>query len=94
MPAHLIPLIAIAALVPLAACDLSQKKPETHAVDARAAGSSTAMHEQLLVPSALDPAMQPPAEAYGEAPTRNDAIGDRSIRLQGRGVNRRQQIRV
>ena len=93
MPAHVLPVIAIAALVPLAACDLSQKKPETHALDAGSAGSPTAVHEQRF-PSTADPGLQTPAEAYGAAPAGNEAKGERSIRLYGRGVSRKQQIRV
>ena len=93
MPARALPVIAIAALVPLAACDLSQKKPETRAGDAGAAGTPTAVHEQRF-PPAVDPELQAPAEAYGAAPGGSEAKSERSIRLYGRGVSRRQQIRV
>ena len=92
MSARVLAVFAIAALVPLAGCDLSQKKPETHASGAGAAGSPMAVHDQR-VPTTAQPDLQAPGDVNG-APAGPEATGERSIRLYGRGVSREQQIRL
>ena len=70
--------IALGAVL-LTACDYSQKKPET--------GSTAGAHSGVVGSAAPAPseAQRAPAES---------GVGDRSIRLFGRGVSRQRQIRV
>jgi hypothetical protein len=74
--------IALSAVL-LTACDYSQKKPETGSL----AGAPSA-HS-----SVVGSAVQAPVEAQ-RAPAAESGVGERSIRLFGRGVSRQRQIRV
>ena len=94
MATSALPLVVITALA-LAACDLSQKKPETRKAslpDAQAVAAP---------PGSLDLAVPQPAavvQAPGVGPRSRagaeTSAGERSIRLYGPGVSRKRQIRV
>ena len=80
---------ALAVLVPLTACDLSQKEPETLTLRAGAAA-----HQQFAAPVAPRLGSQAPTEMQGGVLPETSAGGDRSIRLYGPGVSRKRQTRV
>jgi hypothetical protein len=95
MTTSALPIIGIAMLT-LAACDLSQKKPETiRAALPHAAATHT-------VPQPIGSAPAPSAHADPHAPGLRagsatgveTAVGERSIRLYGPGVSRKRQTRV
>jgi hypothetical protein len=81
-------LLVVAAAPFVMGCDLSQKKPET-ALPRPAAISPS----PDAVPTHPYGVSQAPAEAIADA-TRDEAAGQKSIRLFGRGVSRRLQTRV
>ena len=72
--------IALGAVL-LTACDYSQKKPETGVVSAPSAHAG-------VVGSAA------PAPSQAQRAPVESGVGERSIRLFGRGVSRQRQIRV
>ena len=77
-------LITLAALVPLAACDWSQKKPETLGVRGASANISAGGHEQA-----------PGHLGESEAGTAGVVVGaERSLRLHGRGISRKRQTLI
>lgn len=94
MATSALPLVVITALA-LAACDLSQKKPETRK-------ASLPDAQAVAAPPGLEvlPSPQPAAvvRAPGAAPRSSvgaeSTAGERSIRLYGPGVSRKRQIRV
>jgi hypothetical protein len=81
MPALGPTMIAFAVLIPLAACDLTQK-PQTLTVRA-----SVPRAQQHFSPTAPGVSVQAPAESNGVG-------SERSIRLYGPGVSRQRQTRV
>ena len=86
--------IAVAALLPFAGCDLTQK-PQTGAV--RVGMPIVGTHGRALSPpSAPEAAAGTPAQAQDQEETTANAgaRSDRSIRLYGRGVSRTRQTRV
>jgi hypothetical protein len=86
---HLVlPVLTVAVLVPLAACDLSQKTPETLTLRAGAA------QQQFAVPIAPSLGLQAPTETQSGVVPETSAGGERSIRLYGPGVSRKRQTRV
>ena len=84
--------IAFAVLVPLAACDLTQK-PQTLTVRA---GLPVNLVPQQHFPAPTTPGVgvQAPGEPNGGASMATDIGSERSIRLYGPGVSRHRQTRV
>jgi hypothetical protein len=77
-------LFALAALVPLSACDWSQKKPETLGVRGGSSTVSAGGHQHL--PGQL-----------GQSETGATGVvvgGERSLRLHGRGISRKRQTLI
>jgi hypothetical protein len=82
-----LPILAIAVLG-VAACDVSHKKPETTAAAAARAPVQLAPTRELF---GSRPAA---ADAHPDAASRGGAEGERSIRLHGPGVTRERQTGV
>jgi hypothetical protein len=77
-------LIALAALLPLSACDWSQKKPETLSVRGASSNISAGVHPHR------------PGQ-FGESEAGAPGIvvgGERSLRLHGRGISRKHQTLI
>lgn len=95
MTRSMITIFAVATLA-LAACDVSQKKPQTVGVVIFAGSHSSA----AATPHGIDsgaPVVNgaAPAEAGGSPPATPEAArGERSTRLYGRGVSRRLQTLI
>jgi hypothetical protein len=79
-----------AVLMPIAACDLSQK-PQTGSL--RVGGAHTA-RQQTVVPPAPEFTGDSSSRRQEQAIESNEPRGDRSIRLYGPGVSRTKQTRV
>jgi hypothetical protein len=90
MAATPLPALALAVLIPLAACDVTQT-PRTTTVRTGSASVSAVPPQGA---SAGSPGISPqiPAEAYGNGGP--EAGGERSLRLYGPGVSRKRQTRV
>ena len=86
-----LPVIAVAVLVPLTACDLTQK-PQTLAL--RAGIPVEVVPQQDVSAPIVPETLQAPGEPYGGAAVGTDVGSERSIRLQGPGVSRKRQTRV
>jgi hypothetical protein len=84
--------IAFAVLVPLAACDLTQK-PQTLTIRA-GVPVTLAPQQHFSAPAAPGVGVRAPGEPDGGASVGTDIGGDRSIRLYGPGVSRHRQTRV
>jgi hypothetical protein len=81
-----IPLLAVLAFA-LAACDFSQTKPETTLVRQSAPAQPFAMR-------AAPGGMQEPTDTQSGTSGERQTGAERSIRLDGPGVNRKLQIRI
>jgi hypothetical protein len=77
-------LIALAALVPLSACDWSQKKPQTLNVGEGSSTISAGGHQHL------------PGQLGESEPGAAKVVvgGERSLRLHGRGISRKRQTLI
>ena len=92
MAAITLPVIAVAVLIPLGACDVSQR-PHTQTV--RTGSSSvSAMPQQGSSPGVPGIGSPAPGEPHGAAATGTEVGGERSLRLYGPGVSRKRQTRV
>jgi hypothetical protein len=92
MAALALPVIAIAVLIPLAACDVSQR-PHTKTVRTGST-SVSAMPQQGSSPGVPGIGSPAPAEPHGGAAMGTEVGGERSLRLYGPGVSRKKQTRV
>jgi hypothetical protein len=84
--------LALSALIPLAACDLTQK-PQTVAVRATTSSVSETPRVEAPTPGAPQVEMQW-ADANGHAQAGSNRDAERSLRLQGPGVSRDKQTRI
>ena len=88
MAARVLPVLSLAVLIPLAACDVSQTPRTTTVRTGSAAGPVTPQQGSLS--GSLGSSIQAPVEAYGGGATE----GERSLRLYGPGVSRKAQTRI
>ena len=85
-------LLVLAALVPLSACDWSQKKPETFSLRGTSSNISAGVHQQFYTPGDLEVGSR-----AGDAEAGAGGIvvgGERSLRLHGRGISRKHQTLI
>ena len=85
-------LLVLAALVPLSACDWSQKKPETFSLRGASSNISAGVHQQFHTPGDLEG-----GSSAGDAEAGAGGIvggGERSLRLHGRGISRKHQTLI
>lgn len=87
-------LLIVAALLPLAACDWSQKKPETLTLRAGSAVMSAAPNAQRSSPVQPGIGVPMPGETQSGASRAIEGAGERSLRLYGPGVSRKRQTRI
>lgn len=90
MAAIALPVIALAVLIPLAACDVSQRPHTTTVRTGSAAVSAVPQHGSSPGLPGIGP--QAPAESNGGSGA--EVGGERSLRLYGPGVSRKRQTRV
>jgi hypothetical protein len=91
MAALALPVIAVAVLLPLAACDVSQRP---HTSTLRTGSAPVPAIPQAGSLPGLSLGSQTPPEPYGGAATGTEVGGERSMRLYGPGVSRKRQTRV
>lgn len=86
------PLIAIAALA-IAGCDVSQTKPQLNHAQHGHSAAGAALSQPFAM-RATPGDLQEPTETPSGASDASRVGGERSLRLYGPGVSRRQQIRI
>ena len=85
-------LMVLAALVPLSACDWSQKKPETLSVGGASSNLSAGVHRQFHAPGDLEDGSR---ALEAESGTGGIVVGgQRSLRLHGPGISRKRQTLI
>ena len=92
MATRLLVVTAVAALIPLTACDVSQK-PETFTLRVGPASVMLEPYQNFAVPAEPGVKVPSPVDTQGGAAP-GVLSGDRSIRLYGPGVSRKRQTRV
>jgi hypothetical protein len=85
-------LVVLAALVPLSACDWSQKKPETLGMRGTSSNISAGVHQQFHRPGDIGDA----SKGVDAEPGAGGIVvgGQRSLRLHGRGISRKRQTLI
>jgi len=86
-----LPVIAVAVLIPLAACDVSQRP---HTTTVRTGSTVSAMPQQGSLPGVPGIGSATEPEPHGGSATGTEVGGERSLRLYGPGVSRNRQTRV
>jgi hypothetical protein len=93
MATRLLAIMAVAALIPLSACDVAQK-PEMLTVRVGPAPVTLEPHRDFAAPREPPAGLPDAADTHGRAASGSVLSSDRSIRLYGPGVSRKRQTRI